>query len=64
MQKAPVAGAVAASRLSLAGDEQADLSVHGGADKAVYLYPSEHYEFWRSTMQRDDLPWGSFGENL
>ena len=57
-------GPVAALRLNLAGDQQADLSVHGGPDKAVYLYPSEHYQFWRSQLERNDLPWGSFGENL
>lgn len=54
--------------LGLAGDEQADLSVHGGLDKAVYLYPAEHYPFWRTVrMQagRDDaLEPGAMGENL
>jgi len=64
MQKTGVKGPVAALRLNLAGDEQADLTVHGGPDKAVYLYPSEHYEFWRSRLARNDLAWGSFGENL
>jgi MOSC domain-containing protein YiiM len=38
--------------------------VHGGPDKAVYVYPSEHYPFWREELGIDDLPWGSFGENL
>lgn len=45
--KAPVAGPVRVTRLNLAGDRQSDLSVHGGADKAIYAYPSEHYASWR-----------------
>ena len=64
IQKSPVSGPVTVQRLNLAGDEQADLSVHGGPDKAVYLFPSEHYDFWSSRLDRYDLPWGSFGENL
>ncbi len=51
-------------RLNLEGDQQADLSVHGGADKAVYVYPAEHYPYWRRELGREDLPWGTFGENL
>jgi MOSC domain-containing protein YiiM len=62
--KEPVAGAVALRGHNLDGDEQADLSVHGGADKAVYAYPSEHYAFWREWLAVDELPWGAFGENL
>jgi MOSC domain-containing protein YiiM len=62
--KAPVEGRVRLRRLNLDGDRQADLSVHGGADKAVYAYPSEHYPFWRRELEQEDLPWGSFGENL
>jgi MOSC domain-containing protein YiiM len=50
--------------LNLDGDGQADLSVHGGASKAVYMYPSEHYRFWRAELPGVDLPWGTFGENL
>jgi MOSC domain-containing protein YiiM len=61
--KEPVAGAVRVHRLNLEGDRQADLTVHGGADKAVYAYPSEHYPFWREELETD-LPWGAFGENL
>jgi len=38
--------------------------VHGGPDKAVYVYPSEHYEFWRRELSLTDLPWGAFGENF
>jgi MOSC domain-containing protein YiiM len=55
---------VPVTRLNIAGDRQSDLSVHGGADKAVYAYPSEHYEFWRSELPGTDLPFGAFGENL
>jgi MOSC domain-containing protein YiiM len=62
--KEPVAGPVGLQRLNLAGDEQADLSVHGGADKAVYAYPSEHYAYWREELPGVELPWGVFGENL
>jgi MOSC domain-containing protein YiiM len=62
--KAPVEGRLLARRLDLEGDEQADLTVHGGAEKAVYVYPSEHYAYWRAELPGVDLPWGSFGENL
>lgn len=69
--KQPVAGSQAIGRMGLAGDEQADCSVHGGLDKAVYAYPSEHYGFWLDARQQagvggidDALPWGSMGENL
>jgi MOSC domain-containing protein YiiM len=71
IHKQPVAGQVAVMPLGLAGDEQADLSVHGGLDKAVYAYPSEHYAFWRQARADvglggidDGLPWGNMGENL
>ena len=62
--KAPVTGRIAVTRLTLAGDQQADLSVHGGPDKAVYAYPAEHYAFWREELPGVALPWGAFGENL
>ena len=62
--KAPVPGRVRVSQLNLEGDQQSDLSVHGGIDKAVYAYPSEHYSFWRKELPGMDLPWGVFGENL
>jgi MOSC domain-containing protein YiiM len=64
IHKAPVSGPVEVRRLNLAGDRQADLSVHGGPDKAVYAYPSEHYPFWRDELPGVTLPWGAFGENL
>lgn len=62
--KEPVTGRVRLRTLNLDGDRQADLSVHGGAEKAVYLYPSEHYEFWRRELPDTELPWGMFGENF
>jgi MOSC domain-containing protein YiiM len=62
--KDPVAGRVRVESLNLAGDRQSDLTVHGGAEKAVYVYPSEHYAFWREELPGVDLRWGSFGENL
>ena len=62
--KDPVEGSVRVSRLNLEGDRQADLRVHGGAEKAVYAYPSEHYEYWRGELPNETFPWGTFGENL
>jgi MOSC domain-containing protein YiiM len=62
--KAPVDGRVRVSRLNVAGDAQSDLSVHGGPEKAVYAYPSEHYAYWRPKLPGVDLPWGAFGENF
>lgn len=61
--KAPVVGPVMVRTLNLEGDRQADLSVHGGVEKAVYGYPAEHYAFWREQLG-EELPWGAFGENL
>ncbi|HKE56176.1 MAG TPA: MOSC domain-containing protein [Pyrinomonadaceae bacterium] len=62
--KQPVAGRVRLRTLNLDGDRQADLSVHGGPYKAVYVYPSEHYDFWKGELPGMDLPWGMFGENF
>jgi len=69
--KAPVSGPVAVRALGLEGDEQADLTVHGGLPKAVYAYPSEHFPFWqtvraqaRVSLWDDALPPGLLGENL
>lgn len=64
IHKAPVLGRVRLTRLNLDGDQQADLSVHGGPDKAVYVYPSDHYPLWRRELPDADLEWGAFGENL
>lgn len=62
--KEPVTGRVRLRTLNLDGDRQSDLSVHGGPEKAVYLYPSEHYEFWKRELPDMDLPLGMFGENF
>lgn len=69
--KQPVTGPVAVGRLGLAGDEQADLSVHGGLDKAVYAVPGEHAAYWQARRREhgvslfdEALPPGFVGENL
>jgi len=62
--KDPVDRPVKIRKLNLAGDQQADLTVHGGAEKAVYAYPAEHYEYWRKTLPEVPFSWGKFGENL
>jgi MOSC domain-containing protein YiiM len=76
--KQPVEGRVALRKLNLDGDRQADLTVHGGKDKAVYCYPLSHYDFWKHELPRTgsgaafladfarsvDLPMGMFGENF
>jgi MOSC domain-containing protein YiiM len=62
--KSPVSGRIRVAQLNLDGDQQSDLSVHGGIDKAVYAYPSEHYSFWRQELSGMDLSWGAFGENF
>jgi len=62
--KEPVPGRVALDSLNFAGDRQADLRVHGGPDKAVYVYPVEHYDYWRGELPGVELPFGAFGENL
>ncbi len=62
--KEPADGPVMISGLNLAGDKQADLTVHGGAQKAIYGYPAEHYEYWRNELPDVPFSWGKFGENL
>jgi MOSC domain-containing protein YiiM len=62
--KEPIEGRVPIRGLNLDGDRQADLTVHGGPAKAVYVYPLEHYAFWREELEDDELPFGAFGENL
>ena len=62
--KDPVSGPVRVATLNIEGDAQSDLKVHGGPEKAVYAYPSEHYDHWRRELSVDALPWGAFGENL
>jgi MOSC domain-containing protein YiiM len=62
--KQAVEGRVALRTLNLDGDRQADLSVHGGKDKAVYCYPIAHYAYWKKEMPGRELPMGMFGENF
>ena len=62
--KEPVEGRVAVGRLNIEGDRQADLTVHGGPEQAIYAYPAEYYHFWREQFPEIELPWGMFGENL
>jgi MOSC domain-containing protein YiiM len=62
--KEPVAGRIPLKTLNFDGDLQADLTVHGGPQKAVYAYPIEHYVFWKQELAHRDLPLGIFGENL
>ena len=62
--KEPVKGRFALRKLNLDGDRQADLTVHGGKNKAVYCYPLEHYEYWKQELPDHELPLGVFGENF
>lgn len=71
IRKTAVPGPVGVTTLGLVGDEQADPTVHGGLDKAVYAYPSEHYDFWLQARREagvadidEQLPYGAMGENL
>ena len=71
INKQPAVGSIPVMPLGLMGDEQADLSIHGGLEKAIYAYPSEHYPFWREARHNagvsfldDSLPHGRLGENL
>ncbi|MEZ5017083.1 MAG: MOSC domain-containing protein [Flavipsychrobacter sp.] len=62
--KTPVTGSAAVSQLNIAGDKQADLTVHGGIDKAVYAYSYHNYAYWEKELNRNDFTMGQFGENL
>src|ERR1700761_4488035 len=62
--KAPVSSRVAARDHHLEGDRQADLRVHGGPYKAIYAYPAEHYSYWATELDGEELGYGHFGENL
>ena len=62
--KEPVSGTVMLREKNIDGDGQGDLRVHGGTYKAIYGYPFEHYTHWQQELQRDDLTYGQFGENL
>ena len=61
--KTPTDRRLKVTALNIEGDKQSDLNVHGGYEKAVYAYPSEHYPLWRNELEME-LPWASFGENL
>jgi len=62
--KEPVQGRVTLRKLNLDGDRQADLTVHGGAHKAVYCYPLAHYDYWRKELPGREVPIAMFGENF
>ena len=62
--KEPVPGRIMLRALNLDGDGQGDLSVHGGIDKAVYVYSIAHYDYWKRELGQDDLTYGQFGENF
>jgi MOSC domain-containing protein YiiM len=62
--KEPVKERKKLRKLNLDGDKQADLTVHGGLDKALYAYPAEHYDYWKKRLPGMKLPWGMFGENI
>jgi MOSC domain-containing protein YiiM len=62
--KKPVEGLISLSELNLKGDQQVDLENHGGGHKAVYAFSANQYDFWRQELNRDDLHFGQFGENL
>jgi len=64
IRKNPVPGPITFRGVNLVGDDQSDRRVHGGPLKAVYTYPSEHYPFWAHELNRNDLTFGAFGENL
>jgi MOSC domain-containing protein YiiM len=62
--KSAVPGPRLLHRMNLDGDLQSDLTVHGGKNKAVYAYPSEHYDYWRQQLPDVEFSWGNFGENF
>ena len=62
--KTPVSHRVHVAHGNIEGDQQSDLAVHGGPEKAVYAYPAEHYDYWRRELPDTELPWGAFGENF
>jgi MOSC domain-containing protein YiiM len=62
--KSPVEGRRAVRKHNIDGDQQSDLSVHGGPNKAIYCYPHEHYAWWKEHLPEVEFPFGAFGENL
>lgn len=63
IRKSPVHGSIFLSKTGFEGDGQADLVHHGGEDKAVCVYPQEHYAYWEEVLQQP-LPPAAFGENI
>lgn len=62
--KSPVSDSRKVSFTNIEGDKQSDLNVHGGPTRAVSVYASEHYDFWKKELAREEISWGYFGENL
>ena len=62
--KEPFEGPLEVKGVNIVGDDQADRTVHGGLNKAIYSYPSEHYPYWKELYPEKDVPFGMFGENL
>jgi len=62
--KKPIEGSAEVNSLGFEGDCQANKKLHGGIEKAICVYPAEHYEAWRNELRRPDLSYGDFGENL
>lgn len=62
--KQPIEGTIAVQSHGLDGDAQGDLTLHGGTEKAIYVYPKEHYKYWGKKFPELNLSWGIFGENL
>jgi MOSC domain-containing protein YiiM len=62
--KKPVTGRVWVGKCNVAGDQQVDLDNHGGEHKAVYAFSADHYSYWRRKLERPDLSYGAFGENI
>lgn len=62
--KQPVAGPVWVGKTNIAGDGQASTKTHGGPEKAVCVYPWEHYSYWQRELDLPELSYGAFGENL
>ncbi len=64
IDKRPIEGSLELLKKGLVGDKQADPSVHGGLDKAIYAYTAEHYDYWQEKLGLKKLPYGQFGENF
>lgn len=62
--KKPVTGKILVQAFSLIGDQQVDLENHSSGHKAIYAFSTEQYDYWRQTLERPELHYGQFGENL